>query len=59
MTKAFMWFLVVASVFFLAMGITHLDTTKPAVLVFWALVGVVALVKLFGPSHARRGPPPN
>jgi hypothetical protein len=46
-----MWFLLIASVFFLVLGFTHLDTAKPAVLAFWALIGVVSAVKLFAPKR--------
>lgn len=52
MTKAFLWFLLVGAVFFLVLGMTHMETTKPAVLVFWGVIAAVAAFRLFGPKAA-------
>lgn len=53
MTKAFLWFLLIAAVFFFVLGATNLETTKPAVLAFWGLIGAVAAFKLFGRRTAK------
>ena len=54
MTRAFMWFLLIASIFFLGIGLASLDTAKPAVLAFWTIIGVVAAFKLM-----RKAPVPS
>jgi hypothetical protein len=46
MSKGFAWLGLVFAVFFLAFGLLAADRPKAAVLVFWAVIGVAAVVKL-------------
>lgn len=48
MSRIFLWFGLVLAVLMLLMGLTHLDTAKPYVIVFWLVIGIGAAYKLFG-----------
>ena len=47
MSRIFAWILLVLSVAMLALGLTHLDTAKPAALLLWAVVAAAAIYFLF------------
>jgi uncharacterized membrane protein len=47
MSRAFGWFLLALSIIMLVIGLTHLSTTKPFVIVFWLVVGAAAVYLLF------------
>jgi len=47
MSKFILWCGLVLSVLMLSMGLTHLDTATPWVILFWLVIGVGAAYKLF------------
>ena len=46
MSKAFAALALALSALMLLMGVTNLDTAKPAVMLFWLLIGAVSIYKL-------------
>ncbi|MBA2503049.1 MAG: hypothetical protein H0V27_09240 [Pyrinomonadaceae bacterium] len=47
MSKWFLSFVLILAAFFVLTGVTHLETTKPAVILFWMAVGGLCAYKLF------------
>jgi hypothetical protein len=47
MSRLFAWFLLLLATVMLLLGVTHLDTAKPAVLLLWLVVGAAAVYALF------------
>jgi predicted benzoate:H+ symporter BenE len=53
MTRVFLWFLLILAGVLLTVGLTNLETTKTAVLIFWALVAVFTSLRLFGRKKSK------
>lgn len=50
MSKGFLWFGLLFSGLMLMMGLTHLNTAKLWVIIFWFIIGIGSACKLFGKS---------
>ncbi len=53
MSKPFFGFLMLLSVFMLALGAMSLDKAKPAVLILWLIIGGFSAYKLFVGGAAK------
>jgi len=56
MSKAFAVLALAFSALMLLMNVTNLDTAKPAVMLFWLLIGAVSIYKLANYKLAKKPP---